>query len=524
MELALTGLITYLESRQLGSRFSHGAGSEYYLHIGENAIGEAAGWLAGRQGMSLIAMWAARKVKKAGTDLFYAFNLKPSARILIVVVDLKSGRVPSIYENFPVAVYFERRVSDAFGLEFDDSPDRRRLFLHEAYPPDFHPMLESCTGQPSQCVDAEPGSGYVFKKFEGEGIYEVPVGPVHAGIIEPGHFRFSVMGETIFNLEVRLGYKHRGLNKLAEGKTGGESMKFAEAVSGDESAANACCFAMTVEKIAGVQPSRRTWELRTLLLEMERIYSHLGDLAGMLVDVAWPMGASPFFILREEILRWNDVLTGSRFLKGFVKPGGLRGDIEPGKLVDLKRYLPSFARSLERALSGVEESAWVIDRFETTGIVKPELLAPLSLSGPTARASGDDADIRRSHPYGIYGELRFEVPVKTGGDVLARFRVKAEEIKASVRIINEVIVTISDGPVWLECLPGSGQAVSVVEAARGRNLHWLRFESGRIEHWEVITASFCNWLAIEHAVIGNIVPDFPVINKSFNLSYAGNDL
>ncbi|MDD5605452.1 MAG: NADH-quinone oxidoreductase subunit C [Dehalococcoidales bacterium] len=524
MDILTTGLITHLESKQCSSQFEQGVGGEYYLHVPYKEIGEAIGWLATRNDLALIDIWAILNPNKSSVNLFYAFELRYPSPILIITVKTETSQAPSIWGQFPVAIYFERRLNDLFGMEFTGSPDTRRLLLHEIYPADFHPMLES--NPRSLTVPPSPGmtSEYAFKIFEGEGIYQVPVGPVHAGVIEPGHFRFSVMGETIFNLEARLGYKHRGLNKLAEGKSVDEGVKLAETVSGDESAANACCFSMAVEKITGAELPRRAWELRTILLEMERIYSHLGDLAGMLVDIAYPVGASPFFILREEMLRWNAAFTGSRFLKGAIKPGGVNRDIDHQALQDFKRYLDNFCRQIESALSTVNEAAGVIDRFDTTGIVLPMLIAPLSLSGPVARASGYDGDTRQLHPYSIYNELKYKVPVKTTGDVLARFKLKSEEIFSSVNLIRDLIANCSSGPVFLDFHPKSGQALAMIEAPRGRNLHWLKLKNGNIERWEVLTASFCNWLAIEHAVIGNIIPDFPVINKSFNLSYAGNDL
>jgi Ni,Fe-hydrogenase III large subunit len=301
-------------------------------------------------------------------------------------------------------------------------------------------------------------------------------------------------------------------------------VKLAETVSGDESAANACAFAMAVERIAGTTLPRRAWGLRTLLLELERVYSHLGDLAGMSVDVAYPMGAAPFFFLREEILRWNAELTGSRFGKGFIVPGGCSHDIPQDYLEDLHEHTECFTARFDGALEGIYDSAWVIDRLETTGVISSSLVAPLNLTGPTARAAGARIDTRLDHAYGLYGELKPELMTAEAGDVLSRFQVKVAEIEDSLRLIRDAINQSEGGPVRVPCQPGDGHTLVLVEAARGQNLHWVYIKDGRIDRWKVRTASFCNWPAIEHAVIGNIVPDFPVINKSLNLSYAGNDL
>jgi Ni,Fe-hydrogenase III large subunit len=281
---------------------------------------------------------------------------------------------------------------------------------------------------------------------------------------------------------------------------------------------------MALETIAGVTPPRRARQLRTVLLELERIYCHLGDLAGMVQDVAYPLGASPLYTLREEVLRWNAGLTGSRFLKGMIIPGGLRQDIAPGKLSDLAVFAGAFPARLEHILAGIYGSSWVIDRLETTGVIAPHLVAPLNLSGPAARASGADADTRRDHPYGIYEELRLDMPVRQAGDVLARFQVKAGEIWTSILMVREILGQLDSGPFCLSCPVRDGYALALVESARGQNLHWIYIKDGLAARYKVRTASFSNWPAIEHAVMGNIPPDFPLINKSLNLSYAGNDL
>ncbi len=366
--------------------------------------------------------------------------------------------------------------------------------------------------------------GYIFKQVAGEGVYQIPVGPVHAGIIEPGHFRFSVIGETIFNLEVRLFYKHRGLEKLSEGTRPQDCVKLAESISGDETIANAVAFCNAVEKICKLTVPRRALQLRTLFMELERVYSHLGDLAGMCVDVAYPVGASPFFILREEIFRQNEALTGSRFMKGTITVGGLAKDVLEGVLKNLSAYLLSFPERLGLA-KGIDNTYFsVTDRFETTGKVKPEILSPLHITGPVARASGKMTDTRITHPYGLYRELNHEGRTQQNGDVLARFNLKAQEVLDSVQIIQRIICELEDGDVFLPCQIRDGYALSMVEAPRGQNVHWLSIKNNLVDRYKVRTASFCNWQAMEHAVLGNIVPDFPLINKSMNLSYAGTDM
>ena len=460
-----------------------------------------------------------------GFTLLYVLEKRNYSRIVIIERHLREPYAGSVAAFFPSASWFEREITDGFGVTFPDAFDKRHLFLHEVYPEGFHPLRKDFKNRPIRTRELiHPDSEYVFKKVTGEGVYKIPVGPVHAGIIEPGHFRFSVIGETIFNLEVRMFYKHRGLEKLAEGKTPEQGVSIAETISGDESVANAIAFCMAVETIRKTEIPKRAWQLRTILLEMERIYSHLGDMGGMIVDVAFPKGASHFFVLREEIFRLNQALTGSRFMKGIVWSGGLTIDIPPQAITELAHYLENFTPRLKSALDIVRATSSVIDRLETTGVIKKELISLLNITGPAARASGEPIDNRRDHPYGIYPALELQKRIAEKGDVLSRFNVKAQEIEDSVNIIGALIPQLVEGPVCVKMGTGDGWALSLVEASRGQNMHWLYLRNGVIDRYKVRTASFCNWQVIEHAVLGNIVPDFPLINKSLNLSYAGTDL
>lgn len=524
MEKLIITLRQNLAEKKHTIELGTGAAGECYLRMSAQALPEAVSYLKESAVARFIGLWAAENTATSAISLYYAFEIEATPALLVLEVLLADEKAPSISGVFPVSVYFERRVTDGFGVVFDGAEDTRRLFLHENYPLAFHPLRKQFRNGSPVPNDTASSGDYSFKEFEGEGLYQVPVGPIHAGIIEPGHFRFSVIGETIFNLEVRLGYKHRGLEKLAEGKPVQQTIKLAEAVSGDESATNAVAMAMAAEKISGVLVPRRAWLARTLLLEMERVYSHLGDLAGMVQDVAYPVGAAPFFVLREEILRYNAEITGSRFLKGIVIPGGLVRDINQSKLEKFHAYTADFLVRLKRALAKIEQSDWVIDRFESTGVVRSGLVNPLNLSGPTARASGCHRDTRHAHPYGLYGEFSLPVSVDSNGDVLARFRIRSNEILSSIHLIQGIIRQFSPGEVRVSCQPDTGWALVAIEAPRGQTLHWLNLKGGVIDRWQVSTASFCNWLAIEHATIGNIVPDFPLINKSLGLSYSGNDL
>ncbi len=478
------------------------------------------------RGAVLIGLFCVQDFENhQGFSLHYVLEKRGSPNVVVLRRPLSSGKTCSVARVYPSACWFEREIRDGFGVDFVDAFDKRRLFLHECYPQGFHPLVKEFNNGPVSGVERiDPKDEYRFKELEGEGVYQIPVGPVHAGIIEPGHFRFSVIGETIFNLEVRMFYKHRGIEKLAEGKTIDQCMPVAESISGDESVANSVAFAMAAETLSSTTAPPRAWALRTVLLEMERIYSHLGDMAGMIVDVAFPKGASPFFILREDVLRQNEALTGSRFMKGIVCPGGLNRDIEDERLELLSAFLSAFSKRFETAVAKVKSVSSVVDRLETTGVIKPELSGALNITGPGARASGVPVDTRCDHPYGLYREVKFARRLEQRGDVMARFNVKSAEVLDSVSMIAETIAGMPRGGVCHAVKPVDGHALSLVEAPRGQSMHWLNVREGLVDRYKVRTPSFCNWQAIEHAVLGNIVPDFPLINKSLNLSYAGTDL
>lgn len=506
----------------LSEQITEGCNGEWYLHVSEPEFLPLVAALAARE-CALIGLFCTEHFSPgAPFSLLYIFEKK--GVLLVVVLDTAQS-APSIARFLPSACWPERECRDGFGIAFEGSFDERRLLLHETYPDDYHPLKKSVGNVPPLMKPSvELSEEYPFRSVQGDGVYQIPVGPVHAGIIEPGHFRFSVIGEKIFNLEVRMFYKHRGIEKLAEGRPAVDLIRIAEAVSGDESVANtvACCIAM--EKIAGTHVPERAWVLRTILMELERIGSHLGDQAGMLVDVAFPLGASQFAVIREEVFRMNALLTGSRFLRGMVVPGGISRDIRTEDLEALGQFVRQVRKRYRMGLKIVLSTASVIDRFSPTGVVRRSILRPLNITGPTARASGANGDVRVDHPYGIYARHLPTVRTLHDGDVLSRFTVRASEILDSLDLIERLLNSLPDGPVRVACDAKDGYALSLVESARGQSLCWLWIQNGVVERYKVRTASYCNWLAIEHAVQGEIVPDFPLINKSLNLSYAGTDL
>jgi formate hydrogenlyase subunit 5 len=512
-------------SQMLGQFIAvEGRNNELYVSITREELQRAIPFLSSNS-FELVSLFCSENFDHfSGFTLFYVFEKTGFEQSLIIQVDLNGIEGLSISKTYPSACWYEREVTDGFGIQFQGAFDTRRLFLHETYPMGFHPLLKSFKNRKIITVESNCKNEYPFKQAAGDGVYQIPVGPVHAGIIEPGHFRFSVIGETIFNLEVRLFYKHRGLEKLAEGKTPQDCVRIAETISGDETVANTVAYCTAVEKICTLEVPMRALQLRVVLLELERIYSHLGDLAGMCIDVAYPVGASPFFILREEVFRQNEALTGSRFMKGAIAVGGLAKDVGAETLKTLSSYLIAFQGRFEAATHVDSTYFSIIDRFETTGKVKKEILEPLHITGPVARSAGKAIDTRVDHPYGQYKELNLKCKTLPNGDVYARFNLKAQEVFEAIRIIQTIINQLEYGDVSVLCNIKDGYALSMVEAPRGQNIHWLNIKDGLVDRYKVRTASFCNWQAMEHAVLGNIVPDFPLINKSMNLSYAGTDL
>lgn len=478
----------------------------------------------------LVASHGATFATIVGTDerafgrhygLFQIFNLAREGYLTIETrLDDDHLGFASIAPVVPAANWAEREVHDLFGFHPVGHPDPRRLLLPEGWPAGKHPMRKDF--DPIAAHGIRPAD-LALMHVDGEGVHEVPVGPVHAGIIEPGHFRFSVDGEHVINLEARLFWKHRGMEKRAEGCTFGEGLLVAERICGACSFANALAYAQAVEALTSCQVPERAGFIRVIGAELERLYNHAGDLGGVLTDVAYGAGAAQAMRVRERVLDLNEALAGNRLLMGLLAVGGVRHDVDDGLRRRLERELPELRRDVETLLDIVLHSESVLDRLETTGVVKPEIARDLGLVGPAARACGIDVDVRRDHPYAAYGALAFEVPVRPKGDVLARFKVKAEEFVQAVGLVEQALRLMPPGPLRTppgEARPGSW-AFEATESPRGENLHFVMAgEHGTVFRHKVRTSSYMNWPAVPQAALGNIVPDFPVINKSFNLCYA----
>jgi Ni,Fe-hydrogenase III large subunit len=455
-----------------------------------------------------------------------AVALRPDRTLARIRADvpLDAASYPSITPRVPAAHWDEREARDLLGIVPVGHPDPRRLVLHERWPRGYHPLRKDVpVGVRPPMADRH----FVPFEVHGEGVYQLPVGPVHAGIIEPGHFRFSAMGERVLHLDARLFFVHRGLEKLAEGRTFAAAAPLVERACGVCTVTHAMAYAQAVEELTGTTiPPRARWA-RVLLAELERLYNHVGDLGNICAGVGFQSGVSRLGWLKEQVIRANDALTGHRYLTGIVTPGGLAADLDPSGLVALPATLEAIVQELAAAVRALVRSEGVMLRLHGTGVVTRDTADVLGALGVAARASGLDVDLRRDRPYAAYDELGVSVSGAAAGDVAARFHVRAQEAQESLRLLREALARLPGGPIAasLAACPEPGDtALAGVEGPRGASWIWLRAgAAGTIDRLHLRSASFANWPVVAASVPGNLVPDFPLINKSFELCYACTD-
>jgi Ni,Fe-hydrogenase III large subunit len=402
-----------------------------------------------------------------------------------------------------------------------EHPDPRPLVKHGFWPERYYPLRKDADPE-SFSDDGQP---FPFTEVGGEGVYEIPVGPVHAGVIEPGHFRFSVMGETIIDMKSRLYFTHKGTEKLFEGRDPAAGVELAERISGDTAVGHALAYCQAVESAAGANVPPRARLLRVILLELERLYNHVTDFGAIVNDTGFAVAHAHCHRIRERLLRLNKQLTGSRLLRGVLVPGGVARELTIAD--DFPRQVAAAVTDFNEIVDICLANTLVRDRLDRTGVLSRELADDYGVLGYVGRASGRDIDARRDHPFAAYSQLDFKVPVLTEGDVKARAAVRVEEVQQSLRLIRQACHRLASGPVREEVgrLAPYTPAIGIVEGWRGRIVHWLMVaEDGTLHRVKIVDPSFFNWPALSHALVGNIVPDFPLCNKSFNQSYSGNDL
>lgn len=426
--------------------------------------------------------------------------------------------VRSIALRVPAASWYERELHDQYGVEMSGHPDLRPLVFHDHWPDGVHPMVDA--------VDQVPWTSreYKFLTVQGSGIAEVAVGPVHAGIIEPGHFRFSVVGDTVLHLELRHFYTHKGTEKLFEGSILNAGTMIAESVSGDNCFAHAVAYSQAVENACRADVPPRASAIRLIGLEFERLVCHISDVGGLCTDVGFSVGAASATRIKESLLQASSKCCGTRYWRGIAVPGGLRFDLNSTRVMELGQAVAGTAREFSDLAHAILETPSIQNRFETAGILRMDVARELAVVGPIARASGIDLDVRRDHPYGHYDRVPFEVPVTHYGDVMARARIRIEEAATSARLIQETANALPSGSVLVPLeLLGALHGSSAVESPRGELYYWLEGNDGRLTRCHIKSPSFQNWPALPFAVADNIIADFPLINKSFNLSYSGCD-
>jgi len=436
---------------------------------------------------------------------------------LTLSVPLVQPTVPSLASiSYPLG-RFEREVRDLYGITPKDHPMPYRLVRHGHWPKGWYPMRRDA--DPNPRFDADVGS-FPFLEVEGDGVYEIPVGPVHAGLIEPGHFRFSVVGETILRMKARLWFVHRGVEKLFEGMDPAAGIELAERISGDTAVGHALAFAMAVEDALGVSVSHHDRSMRALLLELERLHNHVSDIGSLANDVGFGLANAHAQRMREALLRANKATTGHRLLRGAITLAGTNL-IAPPDIECVKAVAEGTAELARLMLANTT----VHDRFGGTAVLTRESAAGVGALGFVARASGLDVDARRDHPFVDLGQ-HFSVVVEQGGDVLSRFLIRVREVAVSAAVVSELASQMrAPSPRSLPVGGGPSAGLGLVEGWRGTIAH--RVELGpdsRLRRVKVVDPSFFNWPALPLALSDTIVPDFPLANKSFNQSYAGNDL
>jgi Ni,Fe-hydrogenase III large subunit len=460
---------------------------------------------------SLLGLWGdAAEVHMALLD-------KASSDVAVLSYSCKSGKYPTVGARHPPAIRLERAIRDLFGLDAVDALDARP-WLDLGFWSVRHPL-----GKKSSAREPVP---YEFLPTEGEGLHQIPVGPVHAGIIEPGHFRFTANGEYVVRLEERLGWVHKGIESLMHGATLEQAAKLASRTSGDSTVAYAFAFAQAAEAAMQVTIPSRASYLRGLMAELERLANHFGDIGAICNDASFSLMHAQCGILRERTLRAAEACFGHRLMMDAIVPGGIARDISPGGTEQVKILLAEVRRIFPRLIELYDNTASLQDRTVTTGIVSPELANQFGAGGYVGRASGRAFDARRVLTYAPYDKLLFEVPVLDTGDVNARVWIRIREVEQSLSLIDQILAAAPSGAIKApikKTKPCEG--LGVAEAFRGEVLVWLKLDGkGRVARCHLRDASWFQWPLLEAAIDGNIVADFPLCNKSFNCSYSGHDI
>ena len=480
------------------------------------------------QGGRLVALWAS-DWRTLGFGFGVHAALATGSGLLWLTVRPDGDAYPSIADIFPAAGRMQRAAADLLGVRATEFADTRPWLRHGAWPADRFPLRPDFDASTTHPMAPDT---YAFVPVEGDGVHEIAVGPVHAGTIEPGHFRFSIVGDRVLRLEERLGYKHKGIEKGFEAMTLEQGAQLAGRISGDSTVAYAWAYAMAVESALQTSPPERALWLRALMLERERIANHLGDLGVLSNDAGFAFGLAQFSRLKEDLLRTNALLFGHRYSMDMIVPGGVTLDLDEPDVGLLQREFEILDQAVGRLRDIYDDHAGLQDRFIGAGRVTPELADRLGLCGLAGRASGQAWDLRVAFAVPPYDALDVRTATQRNGDVAARVAVRFNEVSESIRLCRLILgrLILDRMPEGTVCSPlpeTAANAIGVgwVEGWRGEVFIALEAGAGnRIRRLHSHDPSWQNWPVLEHAVIDNIVPDFPLINKSFNLSYSGHDL
>ena len=468
---------------------------------------DAAQWqrvieLLARGELTLLSLWGE-------TGRAHMALLRPDdPPVTVLSLECPDGSYPSVGHLHAPAIRLERAMHDLFGIHPVGLEDQRPWLDHGRWHEDA------------------PGA-YEFLPVDGHSLHQIPVGPVHAGIIEPGHFRFTADGETVVRLEERLGYVHKGIDALLHGAPIPRALRIAGRTSGDSTVAYAFAFSRAVEAALGIEVPPRAAALRGIMAELERIANHLGDFGAICNDAAFSLMLAHCGVLRERVLRTAAACFGHRLMMDRIVPGGVAADLHHDGAEQIRTLVDELRRRFPPLVTLFEDTSSLQDRTVGTGILKPELARQFGAGGYIGRASGRDFDARRRPGYPPYDTLSFDVPVLHEGDVNARALIRAREIGQSLSIIEQLLEQLPSGDIRasLEEAPlDPGEGMALVEAFRGDVLVWLRVAGGRVDRCHIRDASWFQWPLLEAAIEGNIVADFPLCNKSFNCSYSGHDL
>ncbi|MGC9270458.1 NADH-quinone oxidoreductase subunit C [Acidiphilium sp.] len=445
-----------------------------------------------------VALWA--EPAGDGRVVHLAGRPRGSGAVSVLSLMADAGHFPSIARHHPGAGLMERALCDLHGLIADGAPDPRPWLDHRG--------------------------AYAFKPVSGAGVHQIPVGPVHAGTIEPGHFRFSVNGDTIVRLEARLGYAHKGTIGLMRGRTIDHAALLAGRISGDSTVGYAFAFARAVEQALGIAPPPRAAALRGIMAELERLANHFGDIGAICNDSGFPLMNALTAVLRERVLRLSATCFGHRLMMDRIIPGGVAADLAEADALLIQTTLAALRAPWGRLFELYEKTASLQDRVVTSGRLDPAIAQRLGCGGYVGRASGQDFDARRDAPYPPYDPMTLAVPGFTAGDVDARIRLRVAELDQSIALILELLAGLPQGALRIT-LPETSSARTghaLIEGFRGDIFAHVRLRGGLVEDVMLRDPSWFFWPALETAIEGNIVADFPLCNKSFNPSYSGCDL